>query len=201
MVHKRYSDKGFFVTCPRRLQVEIPTVIFLILSIQIDWGRLVAKRPIAPNTIDNKLRYLLQPKILSLLDAKKHSVYSLISSLKGTAGTRVLEGLTSKPTSFVDDSYDYGVILKTLKLRPGRPTKKALQCSPKRYISISDHTLADRIQNYFITGISRKPSEFFNVPADGEPVIRVRVGGTTEIYTKVLTVDGVHFLGMGGFSF
>ncbi|WP_353410045.1 hypothetical protein [Pseudoteredinibacter isoporae] len=191
MVQKRYSDKGFFALRLQRLfrSLEVSVTTLPILPVQIDRGRLVAKRSITPNTIDTELLYLLKPKIQRLLDAKKHPAYRLILDLTWTTSARVFAVLTPKPTSFAGDSYDYGVILKALKPRPCQPIQKALQCSLKPYIAMTDHTLSDRIQNYFITGISRKPSEFSNVPAGGESVIRVRVGG----HCRGPTVDGVHF--------
>jgi len=64
-----------------------------------------------------------------------------------TTRARVSEVLALKPTSF-KDKYDFGVILDTLKQRPGRPTKKALQRSAKRYIPIVEYALQDRIQSF-----------------------------------------------------
>ena len=60
--------------------------------------------------------YLLKPEVLALLDADKHPTYRLILDLMWTTGARVSEVLALTPASFLDDGYDFGVILKTLKL-------------------------------------------------------------------------------------
>ena len=78
-----------------------------------------------------------------------------------TTGARISEVLALTPSSFVDDGYDFGVILKTLKQRPGRPSKKALQRSPKRYVPILDRLLQDRIQSYLYAGHFRKTARIF----------------------------------------
>ncbi|WP_419619374.1 hypothetical protein, partial [Thiolapillus sp.] len=104
-----------------RLRAEIkaqhdPNLLWSPSTRPIDWDRLIAKRPTVLATIDDMPAYLLKPEVLALT-----------------------------PSSFVDDGYDFGVILKTLKQRPGRPSKKALQRSPKRYVPILDRLLQDRI--------------------------------------------------------
>ena len=163
MVQKRHSDSGFSAPRPQKLfhPVEVPTVAFPIQSVQIDWERLMAKRPTVLDTVDAMPVYLLKPEILRLLDAEKHPTFRLILDLMWTTGARVSEVLALKPTPFVDDGYDFGVILKTLKQRPGRPTQKALQRSPKRYIPITDHALEDRIQSYLYAGHFKKRRESF----------------------------------------
>ncbi len=183
MVQKRHSDSGFSAPRPQRLfhPVEAPSVAFPIQSVQIDWDRLVAKRPTVLDTVDTMPVYLLKPEILRLLDAEKHPTFRLILDLMWTTGARVSEVLALKPTSFVDDGYDFGVILKTLKQRPGRPTKKALQRSPKRYIPITDHALEDRIQSYLYAGHFKKTERIF-------PMCRQTVN--RHIYALVERVGG-----------
>ncbi len=150
MVQNQLSARGFLTTPQNRLfyPVEEPLSPFPIQSVHIDWDRLVAKRSTVLDTIDEMPAYLLKPEVLTLLDAAKHPTNRLILDLMWTTGARVSEVLALKPGSFIDDGYDFGVILQTLKQRPGRPTRKALQRSHKRYVPIVEHALQDRIQSY-----------------------------------------------------
>ncbi|MCL6414816.1 site-specific integrase [Aestuariirhabdus sp. Z084] len=163
MVQKHPGENEFPPARPQRLfhPVEAPVVAFPIQSVTIDWDRLVAKRPTVLNTIDAMPVYLLKPEILRLIDAEKHPTFRLILDLMWTTGARVSEVLALRQTSFIDDGYDFGVILKTLKQRPGRPTRVALQRSPKRYIPIVDHALEDRIQSYLYAGHFKKTDRIF----------------------------------------
>ncbi len=140
---------------------EPPVAAFPIQSVRIDWDRLIAKRPTVLETIDAMPAYLLKPEVLGLLDAEKHPTYRLILDLMWTTGARISEVLALTPASFIDDGYDFGVILKTLKQRPRRPSKAALQRSPKRYLPIVDMLLQDRIQSYLYAGRFRKGERIF----------------------------------------
>ncbi len=181
------SDHRFPLPRPNRLfqPVEPPLVSFPIQSVRIDWDRLIAKRPTVLQTIDAMPVYLLKPEILDLLDAEKHPTYRLILDLMWTTGARISEVLALKPDSFMDDGYDFGVILKTLKQRAGRPTKAALQRSAKRYVPIVDHTLEDRIQSYLYAGHFRKGERIF-------PMARQTVN--RHIHALVERVGGAPFV-------
>ncbi|MCU7892175.1 MAG: tyrosine-type recombinase/integrase [Candidatus Thiodiazotropha sp. (ex Ustalcina ferruginea)] len=135
-------------------RVESPDVSFPIQSVRIDWDRLIAKRPLILETVDQMPVYLLKPEILGLLDAEKDPTYRLILDLMWTTGARISEVLALRTTSFV---YGFGVILKTLKQRPGRPSKAALQ----RYVPIVDLLLQDRIQSYLYAGRFKKTERIF----------------------------------------
>ncbi|MFA0812776.1 tyrosine-type recombinase/integrase [Microbulbifer epialgicus] len=134
---------------------------FPIQSVQIDWDRLIAKRSAVLETIDTMPVYLLKPEILQLLDAEKHPTYRLIFDLIWTTGARISEILALTPCSFVGDGYDFGVILKTLKQQPGRPSKASLQRSPKRYVPIVDCTPRDRILSYLHAHRFQKKQRIF----------------------------------------
>ena len=138
-----------------------PVVDFPIGQVEIHWDRLYAKRPTVLQTVDEMPRYLLKPEVLHLLQAEKHPTYRLLLDLMWTTGARVSEALALTPASFMDDGYDFGVILKSLKQRPGRPTKATLQRSPKRYIPIVDLSLQDRIQSYLYAGHFRQTERIF----------------------------------------
>lgn len=157
------SDAQFIARGPKKLffPIEEPVAEFPIQAMRIDWKRLKAKRPTVLETIDEMPSYLLKPEVLELLDMEKHPTYRLILDLMWTTGARISEVLALTPGSFEDDGYDFGVILKTLKQRAGRPKKKALQRSPKRYIPIVDHLLQDRIQSYIYAGHFRKTQRLF----------------------------------------
>ena len=163
MVQKRLSDAPFPPPRPRRwFQArEEPLTAFPIQVVHIDWDRLLAKRPTVLATLDAMPAYLLKPEVLALLEAEKHPTYRLILDLMWTTGARVSEVLALTPSSFVDDGYDVGVILKTLKQRPGRPSKASLQRSPKRYVPIVDPLLQDRIQSYLYAGKFTKTERLF----------------------------------------
>lgn len=149
MVQKSHTG-GAFLSPPQQplfAPPETPGVAFPIQSVDIDWDRLAAKRPLVLETIQDMPAYLIKPEILLLLEAEKHPTYRLILDLMWSTGARVSEVLALTPASFVEDGYDFGVVLKTLKQRPGRPSKKTLQRSPKRYVPIMDPVLQDRIQS------------------------------------------------------
>lgn len=48
----------------------------------------------------------------------------------------------------IDEGYDFGVILNTLKQGSGRPSKRSPQSSAKRFIPILDRDLLAQIQFY-----------------------------------------------------
>jgi site-specific recombinase XerD len=163
MVQNSVIDSGFLHTRPAKLfhPVEEPFTSFPIQSVRIDWDRLIAKRPTVLDTIDTMPVYLLKPEIIVLLDAEKHPMRRLMLDLMWTTGARVSEVLALTPASFIDDGYDFGLILKTLKQRPGRPSKASLQRSPKRYVPIVDHLLQDRIQSFLYSGHFKKTERLF----------------------------------------
>lgn len=141
--------------------VESPLVTFPIQALHIDWDRLIAKRPLVLKTIDAMPVYLLKPEILTLLEAEKHPMYRLILDLMWTTGARISEVLALTTANFIDDGYDFGVILKTLKQHPGRPSKAALQRSVKRYVPISDAKLEDRVLSYLYAGRFKQKQRIF----------------------------------------
>lgn len=159
----RQTDAPFPRPRPKRLfqPREEPLNAFPIQAVRIDWERLLAKRPTVLETIDAMPAYLLKPEVLGLLEAEKHPTYRLILDLMWTTGARISEVLALTPSSFIDDGYDFGVILKTLKQRPGRPSNAALQRSPKRYVPIVDRLLQDRIQSYLYAGNFKKTERIF----------------------------------------
>lgn len=122
------SAESFPVARSERLLYpqEAPVSTFPIAQITIDWDRLKAKRPLVLETIDAMPAYLIKPKVLALLEQEKDPTYRLIMDLMWTTGARVSEVLALTPASFKADAWDFGVVLKTLKQRPGRPSRAAL---------------------------------------------------------------------------
>jgi len=186
MVQKRLPDATFRRRRPTGLfdPADEPLARFPIQAVEINWDRLVAKRPTVLQTIDAMPAYLLKPEVLALLEAEKHPTYRLILDLMWTTGARISEVLALTPASFIDDGYDFGVILKTLKQRPGRPSRAALQRSPKRYVPIADALLQDRIQSYLYAGKFRKTERIF-------PMARQTVN--RHIHALVARVGGAPF--------
>ncbi len=158
--------------------------VFPIQSVHIDWDRLIAKRPLILKTVETMPVYLLKPEVLGLLAAEKHPTYRLILDLMWTTGARISEVLALTPASFIEDGYGYGVILTTLKQRPGRPKKTALARSVKRYVPIADLRLQDRIQSYLYAGGFKKTERIF-------PMARQTVN--RHIKTLVERVGGADF--------
>ena len=163
MVQNILPDSRFHNTRPVRLfhPDEQPDAVLPIQSVQIDWDRLIAKRALVLRTIDAMPVYLLKPEVVALLDAEKHPTYRLILDLMWTTGACISEVLALTPASFIDDGYDFGVILKTLKQHPGRPSKASLQRSPKCYVPINNHLLEDRIRSYLHAGHFKKRQRLF----------------------------------------
>ena len=186
MEQKYFTHTGFHPTRAGRLfhPAETPAVAFPIQTVIIDWDRLMAKRPLVLKTIDAMPPYLLKPEVLQLLDAEKHPTYRLIIDMMWTTGARISEVLALTPSSFIHDGYDFGVILKTLKQHPGRPTNASLQRSPKRYVPINDYLLEDRIRSYLHTGHFKKTQRIF-------PVVRQTVN--RHIHASVERIGGLPF--------
>ncbi len=186
MVHNIVTNRTSFRPRPTRLfhPAEQPEVVFPIQSVQIDWDRLIAKRALVLRTIDTMPVYLLKPEVVALLDEEKHPTYRLIMDLMWTTGARISEVLALTPASFIDDGYDFGVILKTLKHHPGRPKKASLQRFPKRYVPINDYLLEDRIRSYLHTGHFKKTQRIF-------PMVRQTVN--RHIHAVVERVGGAPF--------
>lgn len=142
---------------------ERPLVNYPIQKVEIDWDRLIAKRPSLLESLGEMPKYLLKPEVLGLLESESHPMHRLILDLMWTTGARVSEVLAITPASFVDDGYDFGVWLKTLKQRAGRPSKLSLQRSPKRLIPILDQESQTRIQSYLWMGKFRKDERIFPI--------------------------------------
>tara|TARA_R110000823_G_scaffold193562_1_gene325056 strand:+ start:980 stop:1612 length:633 start_codon:yes stop_codon:yes gene_type:complete len=142
---------------------ERPLVSFPIQRVEIDWDRLIAKRPMLLESLDIMPKHLLKPEVLTLLEAETHPMHRLILDLMWCTGARVSEVLAITPASFMDDGYDFGVVLKTLKQGAGRPSKRSLQRSPKRFIPILDRDFQTRIQSYLYMGKFRKDERIFPI--------------------------------------
>jgi len=106
--------------------------------------------------------YLLKPEIIRLLSQVSDPMIRLILDLMWGTGARISEVLALTPASFIHDGYDFQVILSTLK-RPGRPKKKALVRSPKRYIPIWDPVLQRRIREYLFARKLKKTERLFPI--------------------------------------
>ncbi len=142
---------------------EPPGVDYPVRFVQIHWDWLIAKRHLVLETTDLHQAYLLKPEVVKLLDAQKNTTHRLIMDLLWGTGGRVSEILGLKPSSFIEDGYGFGVILRTLKQGKGRPTKRSLHRSPKRYIPIEDPLLQDRVQSYLWSGKFKKDERIFKM--------------------------------------
>lgn len=142
---------------------ERPLASYPIEHVEIDWDRLIAKRPLLLANLDTMPKYLLKPEVLGLLESETHPMHRLILDLMWCTGARVSEVLAITPASFMDDGYDFSVWLKTLKQGAGRPSKRSLQRSPKRCIPILDRDFQARIQSYLWMGKFRKDERVFPI--------------------------------------
>ena len=136
---------------------------FPIEVVEINWDRLRAKRAMVLTQVDAMPAYLLMPEVLALLEMEMDATYRLILDLMWNTGARISEVLALKPTSFVDDGYDYSVLLNTLKQRPGRPSKRALARSAKRHVPIADPIMRERIERYLHTQKFKKEERIFTM--------------------------------------
>jgi site-specific recombinase XerD len=136
---------------------------FPIQVIDIDWGSLITKRPIILATVENMPNYLLYPEVITLLEQEAHPTYRLIMDLMWTLGARVSEVLALRPIDFIDDGYDVGVILHSLKQGGGRPTNSQKERYPRRYIPIKEPLLIDRLNTYLAEHPCRKNRRMFTM--------------------------------------
>ncbi len=75
----------------------------------------MAKRPIVLRALNKMPGFLLKPEVMGLLEAEKDPQYRLLFDLMWSTGARVSAVLALTPSSSIDDGYDFGAILKTLK--------------------------------------------------------------------------------------
>ena len=224
------NRQPLFSTCGQ------PVADFPIQTVDIKWELLKANRPVVLEKIDKMPAYLLKDEVLNIIAAEPDPSVSLLLDIMWSTGANVSEALALTPASFSADDFNIGVTLETPKQGPGRPSKKALQRSSKRYIPIKDPHLQQRINAHLWMGKFHKDQRIF--PMCRQTVHRriqklvERVGGApfriscktfrhsfaihlllhgrplkyvsqllghrsvdaTEIYTNVLTTDGVHFM-------
>lgn len=119
------------------------------VRVEIDWQRMIERRPAALKQAPELPKYLLLPEINALLDVTLNDSHHLMFDLLWHTGARVSELLSLTPAHF-DFTYQE-VSLESLKQKKvGRPRKKdprALQ----RVIPIPDPVLLDKLQRYFET--------------------------------------------------
>lgn len=149
------SVPAFFPRVPREKLFSDPLAVsdrFPIQPVQVDFERLIAKRDQVLATVDAMPAYLLKPEVLGLLRAEPDPVYRLVMELMWMTGGRISEILGLTRESLVDDGYDVSLRLKTLKSRPGRPSKKSLTRSPVRYVSLHEEATLQRLQGHLYRG-------------------------------------------------
>ena len=137
-------------------------VDFPIQNVVINWDRLMAKRGQVLLSSEEMPAYLLKPEVLRLLEQEDDLSYRLIMDLMWSTGARISEVLALTPERFVFDRYDHMVILDTLKKR-GRPKRKALQRSPKRFVPICEPELINRISTYLYMNKFKKGERLFTM--------------------------------------
>lgn len=158
---------------------ELPLVDFPIQEVRIDWKRLVAKRPLLLETLDEMPKYLLKPEVLELLEYETNPMHNLVLDLMWTTGARISEVLAINPASFQDDGYEFGVILKTLKQGPGRPSKRSLQRSPKRTSQFLNEIFKNGFTAIFTWGSFERTRGFFRLRA--RPSVLVSIGSSSGV--------------------
>ena len=173
MSQKKRTDRQFLPASSRShtrrarpdvfRQGEIIDHDYPIEYVEINWDRLRAKRAIVLTQVDQMPGYLLMPEVLELLECEMDARYRLIMDLMWNTGARISEVLALKPKSFIDDGYDYMVLLNTLKQRPGRPSKKALARSAKRHVPIADPIMRERIERYLHTNRFQRDERIFTM--------------------------------------
>ncbi|MEH6651142.1 MAG: site-specific integrase [Motiliproteus sp.] len=164
MVHRIAPRPAFPRPVATRLFGSIePVEMSFPIRVEVDWDRLIRKRAVVLETVEQMPTYLLYPEVLALLAQETNPTYRLILDLMWTTGARVSEVLALTPSCFIDDGYDIGVFLKTLKQGAGRPTKAQVQRSPKRYIPIKEALLLDRVACYLKEHPCRRDQRMFTM--------------------------------------
>ncbi|MEX2576469.1 MAG: site-specific integrase [Halofilum sp. (in: g-proteobacteria)] len=147
----------------RLFQAPADEPTFPIAAVEIDWDRVIAQRETVLATVGEMPTYLLKPEVLGLLAAEKHPTYRLILDLMWSTGARISEVLALTRASFIDNGYDFGVVLETRKQGSGRRGQGTPRGAVKRYVPIADDLLADRIQSYLYAERFRKNERLFTM--------------------------------------
>jgi site-specific recombinase XerD len=166
MVQNHLSEKRFRYDheVPSMLKPKEPSAIdYPIQAVEINWDRLAAKRLRVLDEVEAMPSYLIKPEALYLLSLEPHPAYRLILDLMWSTDARISEVLALTPSSFKDDGYDFSVVLSTLKQRQGRPSKRSIARSPKRYVPIMDTVLQNRIHRFLAVGGFRKSERLFKM--------------------------------------
>ncbi|NVJ65918.1 MAG: tyrosine-type recombinase/integrase [Gammaproteobacteria bacterium] len=150
----RYAGELFKATPPQPIHYPIQHV-------EIDWEYVRAGRKEILDTVEEMPAYLLHPEVRNLIAFAKENQKLLLELLWAT-GARVSELLALTPERYYFNGYRQFIVLDTLKRR-GRPKKKAIQRSPKRYIPICDEVLSQKIRSFLAINKFRKGERIFKV--------------------------------------
>ena len=117
--------------------------------IDINWDRLVDRRPVALKQNPDLPKYLLLPEIESILTATLDDSHYLMFDVLWHTGARVSEMLALTPEHF-DFKYEE-VSLETLKQkRVGRP-KKTTPRALQRIVPTPDPEFLERVKRFIVT--------------------------------------------------
>ena len=163
MVREKSNDSKTFIEEDDSVfgQLE-PEVTFPVQAHEIDYEKLISRRPIVMEKVEAMPSYLLKPEILKLLNKEKNQTYRLIYDLMWSTGARISEVLALTPASFDKERHGLNVNLHTLRSHPGRPKKNQLRIS-ERSVQICDLALIDRIKCYKNSGHFKQKDRFFTM--------------------------------------
>ena len=164
MVREKSNDSKTFIEEDDSVfgQLE-PEVTFPVQAHEIDYEKLISRRPIVLEKVEAMPSYLLKPEILKLLNKEKNQTYRLIYDLMWSTGARISEVLALTPACFSKERYGLNIYLHTLRSHPGRPKKNHLMRIPERSVQICDATLIDRINCYKSSGHFRQKDRLFTM--------------------------------------
>jgi integrase len=162
MVREKSNDSKTFIEEDSVFGQLEPEVTFPVQAHEIDYEKLISRRPIVLEKVEAMPSYLLKPEILKLLNKEKNQTYRLIYDLMWSTGARISEVLALTPACLIKGRYDLNVHLHTLK-SPGRPKTNHLLRVPDRFVQICDATLIDRINFYKSLGHFRQKDRLFTM--------------------------------------
>ena len=136
-----------------------PTIIH---DIEINWSRLIARRPTTLAHSADLPKYLLLPEIKLLLDNALDAADHLIINTLWHTGARVSELVALRPCDFNIDNQESFVSIQSLKKRPGRKKKNQAPIVP-RMVPITELEYLWELESYIKTNRLKRTDNLFKM--------------------------------------
>ena len=160
----------------------------VIRDIEIDWPRLIARRPATLKHSEDLPKYLLLPEVRALLDCTLDARDHLMINTLWYTGARVSELIALRPCDFHIDAQDPDnsfVSIQSLKKRPGRRKKNQKGPVP-RMVPIVELDYLWELESYIKTNRLKRTDRLF-------PVSRQIVDSRLRKAVQAAKEKGVHF--------